>query len=391
MTGCYPRRIGFGDFDGLGVLFPGQPIGLNPEETSMARALKEIGYSTRIVGKWHCGDQPEFLPTNHGFDGYYGIPYSNDMGRQAGVDPQLPPLPLLRDDDVIEQQPDQATITERYVEDCVRFIRENREGPFFLYFAHMYVHLPLYVQDRFLRESKNGPYGAAVAAIDWAAGVLLSELKTLGIDDDTLMLFTSDNGSRADFGPSNGPLRGIKGTTWEGGQRVPLIARWPGHIPSGRTSAGILSAIDLLPTLASIAGATISSTRIDGMDASALLLGHSDESPRTDFAYYRGNTIEAVREGDWKLHIRKEGDEVLELYNLRDDIGERNDQHSDKPEIVSRLQEMIEEFRADLGDEATGSPGSCRPIGRIPEGRPLTEYDVDHPYYIAEYDLMERG
>ena len=196
LTGCYPPRIGFAEFDGNWVLFPGDALGLNPEENTIASLLKKQEYATKIVGKWHCGDQKEFLPTRHGFDSYYGIPYSNDMGIQSEKDTH-PPLPLLLDEQVIQAQPDQASVTERYVEESVRFIRTNREQPFFLYFAHMYVHLPIYPPDRFIRESNNGRYGAAVQAIDWSVGVLLHELKQLGLDQNTLVIFTSDNGSRA--------------------------------------------------------------------------------------------------------------------------------------------------------------------------------------------------
>jgi arylsulfatase A-like enzyme len=391
LTGCYPRRIGFGDFDGRWVLFPGQPIGLNPKETTIAGMLKDAGYATRIVGKWHCGDQPEFLPTRHGFDGYYGIPYSNDMGRQAQKT-DYPPLPLLRDEAVIEEQFDQASVTERYVEDAILFMRENRERSFFLYFAHMYVHLPIYVQERFLRESENGAYGGGVAAIDWATGALMAELKRLGIDENTVVMFTSDNGSRGDFGPSNGPLRGHKGTTWEGGQRDPFIVRWPGHVPAGTVQDGLSSAIDLLPTIASLTGATPPDpAAIDGLDLSELFLGTSDASPRESFFYYHFNSIEAVRAGDWKLHLRKRDEEISELYNLRDDPGERNNVFDDEPTRVAALTELVEAMREDLGDDATGHAGTVRPIGRVAEGRPLTAYDPSHPYYMAEYDLPDRG
>ena len=196
LTGCYPPRIGFGSFDRMPVLFPGQRFGIHDDEVTMAQVLSDAGYATKLVGKWHCGDQPEFLPTQHGFDGYFGIPYSNDMGRQRSdwdrtlpsimkemgipfVD-EMPPLPLLLDDEVLEQQPDQASLTARFVEEAVRFMRANRDRPFFLYLAHIYVHLPIYVQERFAQASRNGRYGAAVASIDWAAAVLLSELEALG-------------------------------------------------------------------------------------------------------------------------------------------------------------------------------------------------------------------
>lgn len=391
LTGCYPRRIGFGGFEGRWVLFPGQPVGLNPDETTIARMLKAHGYATQIVGKWHCGDQPEFLPTRHGFDGYYGIPYSNDMGRQPGK-ADYPPLPLLRDEEVIEEQPDQVGVTERYVERCVSFIRENRDTPFFLYFAHMYVHLPIYVQERFLRESRNGAYGGAVAAIDWATGVIMAELRRLGIDENTIVLFTSDNGSRGDYGPSNGHLRGRKGTTWEGGQRVPLIVRGPGRIPAGRVEEGIAASIDLLPTIASLAGAAPPvERRIDGIDLSPLMTGERNESPRDHFYYYHRDRLEAVRWGDWKLHLRKDAQAIEELYNLRDDPGESRNRFAEEPARVAAIMELAESARADLGDDATGDAGDVRPIGRVAEGRTLTEWDPEHPYYMAEYDLADRG
>ena len=394
LTGCYPPRIGFGSFDGKWVLFPGMPIGLNPSETTTATLLKEAGYATKIVGKWHCGDQPEFLPTRHGFDSYYGIPYSNDMGRQK-EDDVYPPLPLLRDEEVIQAQPDQRGITERYVEESVRFIRENKEKPFFLYFAHMHVHLPHYPPARFVAESENGVYGAAVAAIDWAADVLFDELQSLGLDDNTLVIFTSDNGSRArDEGGSNAPLRSTKGTTWEGGQRVPCIMRWPGVIPAGTECNELALSMDLHPTLAAITGATLPSDRtIDGKDIRPLMQAEKDaESPHDSFFYYKRNSIEAVRSGQWKLHIRKDDEEMQQLYNLESDIGETENLYAQHPEIVADLQTKIDACRRELGDDATGISGAnVRPIGRVENPDTLTHYDPEHPYMIALYDLKERG
>ncbi len=394
LTGCYPPRIGFGSFDGKWVLFPGMPIGLNPNETTTATLLKEAGYATKIVGKWHCGDQPEFLPTRHGFDSYYGIPYSNDMGRQK-EDDVYPPLPLLRDEEVIQAQPDQRGITERYVEESVRFIRENKEKPFFLYFAHMHVHLPHYPPARFVAESENGVYGAAVAAIDWAADVLFDELQSLGLDDNTLVIFTSDNGSRArDEGGSNAPLRSTKGTTWEGGQRVPCIMRWPGVIPAGTECNELALSMDLHPTIAAITGATLPSDRtIDGKDIRPLMQAEKDaESPHESFFYYKRNSIEAVRSGQWKLHIRKDDEEIQQLYNLESDIGETENLYAQHPEIVADLQTKIDACRRELGDDATGISGAnVRPIGRVENPDTLTHYDPEHPYMIALYDLKERG
>jgi arylsulfatase A-like enzyme len=394
MTGCYPRRIGFGTFEGRWVLFPGQGVGLSTEEITIARLLKAQGYATKIVGKWHCGDQPEFLPTRHGFDSYYGLPYSNDMGRQVGR-LHYPPLPLLRDEKVIQQQPDQASLTERYVEECVRFIRDNAEQPFFLYFAHMYVHLPIYAPWRFLKSSINGPYGAAVACIDWSVGVIMSELENLGLSDDTIVIFTSDNGSRAGReGGSNGPLRGTKGTTWEGGQRVPCIVKWPGLVPEGTVCRETATAMDFYPLLARLGGASVPDDRIiDGKDITPLITGEKGaSSPHDSFAYYFMDELDAVRAGDWKLHLRKGGKPYRALYHLAEDVGETKNVIEDNPDIVRSLEEMAEELREDIGDLSAGMEGkNCRPIGKVQNPKPLTEYDPRHPYIIAMYDVHYAG
>jgi len=394
MTGCYPPRIGFGSFEGLWVLFPGQAVGLNPEEITIAKLLQQSGYATKLVGKWHCGDQKEFLPRRHGFDSYYGLPYSNDMGRQ-NVDDTYPPLPLLRDEEVIQQQPDQTSLTERYVEESVRFIRDNAKQPFFLYLAHMYVHLPIYVPDRFLRESKNGRYGAAVACIDWAAGVILHELKTLGLEDDTLVIFTSDNGSRCrGEGGSNGELRGIKGTTWEGGQRVPCIMRWPTRIPAGTVCRELATAMDFFPTMAELGGVDLPQDRIiDGKSILPLMLSENGaESPHDTFFYYMCNNLEAVRDKTWKLHVRKGDQAIRKLYNLKEDPGETQNIYDSYPSVVTDLSAKMDVCRQDIGDEAGGIQGrNVRPIGRVESPDTLTHYDTEHPYIIAMYDLKDRG
>jgi arylsulfatase A len=399
LTGCYPRRIGFGSFDGRGVLFPGQEVGLHPEEITFAELLRREGYATKIVGKWHCGDQPEFLPTRHGFESYYGLPYSNDMGRQAARDgkapPEYPPLPLMRDEEVIQQQPDQAGLTERYVEESVRFIRENCSKPFLLYLAHMHVHLPIYAPERFLKESKNGRYGAAVECIDWATNVLLSELRRLAIDEQTLVVFTSDNGSRArNEGGSNAPLRGTKCTTWEGGMRVPCIMRWPGKIPAGTVCPEMATAMDFYPTFARLANAPLPDDRmIDGRDILPLMLGEPDaRSPHEAFFYYYTNTLEAVRSGKWKLHVIKDCKETRQLYDLQSDPGETTNLAGKHPDVEAHLLAQLEACRADLGDAATDSPGTnLRPLGRVKSPDTLTHFDPEHPYICALYDLPERG
>lgn len=414
LTGCYPRRIGFGSFEifpalfpeheirsfpsdfprRVSVLFPGHPVGLNPEEITIAKLLKQAGYATKIVGKWHCGDQPEFLPTRHGFDSYYGIPYSNDMGCQVGA-LKYPPLPLLRDEEVIQEQPDQAGLTERYVEECVRFIREHKDEPFFLYLAHMYVHLPIYVPWRFLKSSINGPYGAAVECIDWSVGVLLYELRKLGLEENTLVIFTSDNGSRArSEGGSNAPLRGTKATTWEGGQRVPCIMYWPGIIPAGKICKELVTAMDFLPTFARLAGVKVPDDRIiDGKDILDLIRGvPGARSPYDAFYYYYMDNLEAIRSGEWKLHISRNGQPVCELYNLEKDIGETTNVAKNYPDIVKMLIEKADLIREDIGDAVVGATGkNCRPIGRVENAKPLTQYDKEHPYIMALYDLPYVG
>lgn len=413
MTGCYPPRIGFGSFDGAKVLLPGHEVGLNPNEITLAKLLQEVGYRTYAVGKWHCGDQKEFLPTRHGFDDYFGLPYSNDMGPSEN-NPTMPPLPLLNGEEVIQQQPDQNSLTERYVEKCIGFIRENKENPFFLYLAHMHVHVPLYASEIFRKKSRNGDYGACVAAIDWAMGVIVHELKQQSLYDNTLIIFTSDNGSRNDFGESNGPLRGTKATTWEGGMRVPLIMHWPEKIKS-RVTKELTASMDLYPTLAKLAGASIPTDRVvDGLDFSSFLLGKTDTTPRETLFYYMGDNLEAVRQGEWKLHLSREHNathavvdgtdkdkkkpnlghntEVKELYNLSEDIGEQHNVYDAHPDIVKLLNEKAEECRKDLGDNVRGVKGArVRPIGRVRNAVPLTFYDEDHPYIIALYDRNETG
>lgn len=391
MTGCYPPRIGFGSFNGEVVLFPGDDIGLSSSETTVATQLQNAGYATKIIGKWHCGDQPEFLPTRHGFDEYFGIPYSNDMGRQSNrVD--NPPLPLLRNETVIQAQPDQRGITERYTDEALQFIDKNQSKPFFLYLAHMYVHVPLFVPQQFLEQSKNGAYGGAVECIDWCMGILMNHLEQLGLSDNTLIVFTSDNGSRArDEGGSNQPCRGTKATTWEGGQRVPCIMRWPEKIASGTVSDAIVTSMDFFPTFSKLAGESVSTERIiDGNDISGLMFDESDFVGNDVFYYYAQNTLEAIRAGDWKLHFRKGDTEIFELYNLRDDVSETVNRFDEKPEVVADLVGKAQEIREDIGDEALGIDGrNNRPVGRVENAEPLTEYRKDHPYMIAMYDLPD--
>ena len=407
LTGCYPQRISFGTFDGLRVLFPGQGIGLSNEEKTIAKTLKESGYNTKIIGKWHCGDQEEFLPTNHGFDSYFGIPYSNDMGRQVKIKDYIPndsslhkitewdrpPLPLIRDKEVIQEQPDQRSIAERYTEDAVTFMRENSDNPFFLYLAHMQVHLPLYAAEKFVKESQNGDYGACVASIDWSTKVIFDELKELGIDDNTIVIFTSDNGSRLqNQGGSNGDLRGGKGQTWDGGQRVPCIIRWPGKINKGEETDALATTMDFLPSITKLTGGKLPSKKIDGIEMSDLFFSNENSSKRDSFVYYNEDELEAIRYKNWKLHFKKQGEIINELYDLDNDIGEKLNLYDNNKEIVKKLSNLADEYRKSLGDKSLNIKGKeVRAAGKIDNPKPLTEFDENHPYMYAEYDKGERG
>ncbi|MHC4562592.1 MAG: sulfatase family protein [Planctomycetota bacterium] len=388
MTGCYPQRVSLDRVDnGDWVLFPGQSMGLNPDEITIATLLREQGYATKLVGKWHLGDQEPFLPTKHGFDSYYGIPFSNDMGLMTWFEDfnHFPPLPLMRDEEVVQEQPDQAALTERYVEESVRFIRENSEKPFFLYLAHMYVHVPIYAPQQFLDAAENGPYGAAVECVDWAAGVLMYELKRLGLDENTIVIFTSDNGSEAgDKGGSNDPLRGTKGTTWEGGQRLPCIVRWPGVVPAGVECGEMSTSMDFLPTLAAIAGSSAPDDRtIDGHDVRELWFSPAEaKAPCETFFYYLCDRLEAVRHGKWKLHVERN-----ELYDLQADVGETTNVIGQHPDVVKKLSALADACRTDLGDAITETTGeNRRPAGQVDNPKLLTQYDPDHPYIVALYD-----
>lgn len=395
LTGCYPRRIGFDKFKNSIVLFPGDAEGLNPSEVTIADILKDAGYRTKLVGKWHCGDQPEFLPTRFGFDSYYGLPYSNDMGRSSAHDAEkryrelfesFPPLPLMDGEDVVEEQPDQATLTERYVEQSVRFIRENKDKPFFLYLAHMHVHLPHITPERFTEQSGNGPFGAAVECVDWATDSIMFELKKLGLDDNTIIIFTSDNGSVARLGASNKPLRGAKRSCWEGGFRLPCIIRWPEKIKAGRRYDDIVTSLDFLPTLASLCGAKVPDDRkIDGLDMSAVLYDSGSIPARTFYYYYTGDLC-AVRQGKYKYFIDSPHYEEA-LYDLEDDISEQNNIMDSHPGIIKKMKQVVKNCREDLGDDLRMMKGDNRPIGRVKDPEPLTHYDPSHPYMIAMYDL----
>lgn len=405
LTGCYPPRIGFGSFTGYSVLFPGHCVGLHPDEPTFADYLRRAGYKTCLIGKWHCGDQEPFMPLNHGFDEYYGLPYSNDMGRQKGHPPvscignPYPPLPLFSGEDIVELQPDQRFLTERYTERAAAFILQNRSRPFLLYFNHYHVHLPHYAPDHFINQSENGVFGACMASVDWSVAVLRRTLEDLDLLENTLLIFTSDNGSRADHGASNGPLRGRKTTTWEGGQRVPCIWYWKNHTPEGLVCDQVMSHNDFFATLLALAGTKADDNLPrDSRNVENVIL-HGEIRPDDDnvFYYYWMNSLEAVRIGRWKLHLAKHRPlkdfyEVSELYDLISDPGESVNLYADRPDIVASFAPAIESIRMDLGDERLGIPGSSiRPSGCVDQPRLLSRYDETYPYLIAEYDSAESG
>ncbi len=382
MTGCYPRRVNMHQSDrGEWVLFPVATRGLNPREITIAEVLKTQGYATACIGKWHLGDQPPFLPTRQGFDSYYGIPYSNDMGsRQRSINP---PLPLVQNETVIEAPVDQNTITRRYTEEAVKFITANKDKPFFLYLPHTMPHNPVHSSEAFRGKSANSGYGDCVEEIDWSTGRILSALDRLGIDEDTLVVFTSDNGAASRWGGSNLPLSGFKGSTMEGGMRVPCVVRWPGQIPAARTCDEVVATIDLLPTFAKLAGAEVPSDRIiDGRDISALGAAEPGaKSPHEAFYYYFKEQLQAVRSGKWKLHlgrtVKRRGSSEqrqlpAKLYDLESDIGEKTDVAAEHPEVIERLSALAEKARADLGDRDRPGSGQ-RPPGHVEKAAPLVK------------------
>ena len=370
MTGCYPRRVSMHqDAGGRWVLFPKSRKGLHPDEITVAEVLKGRGYATACIGKWHLGDQLTFLPTRQGFDSYFGIPYSNDMARK-GI-----PLPLMRGEKVIEAPVDQSTLTKRYTEEAIEFIKANHDRPFFLYLPHTMVHLPLHASAAFKGKSNNGRYGDAVEELDWSTGEILKTLAALGIDEHTLVIFTSDNGSNRRNGGSNAPLRGGKGSTNEGGMRVPCIARWPGHVPAGSVCDEIVSTLDVLPTFAGLAGGSApTDRRIDGHDIRPLLEGiEAAKSPREAFFYFDIKQLQAVRSGKWKLTLprqtrprrdRPRRDLPLRLFDLDADIHEDTDVSSQHPEVVKRLLALADVVKADLG-HADKRGANQRPAGMV--------------------------
>ncbi|MBU2997987.1 sulfatase [Cellulophaga baltica] len=366
LTGAYPPRVGVPK-----VLWPNLPGGLSNEETTIANMLKTKNYVTACIGKWHLGDQQQYLPTSQGFDRYYGIPFSNDMSVNPNAkisqkivfreDMTLDSLkekkwrggkvPLMNQDEIVEYPVNQSNITKRYTEQAINFITKNKNENFFLYLAHSMPHVPLYASENFKGKSKRGLYGDAVEEIDWSVGEILNTLKQQGLDENTLIIFTSDNGpwtSKGEQGGSALPLRGQKHETFEGGFRVPMIAQWKGKIAPSTVTDEVASTIDILPTLAYLTSADLPKEKIDGKNIWPLLSGKSNKkSPynKGGFYYYLDSRLEAVRKGDWKLRIVEDN---VALYNLKNDISEQHNLASEHPKIVKKLKKMMTNFDEEL-------------------------------------------
>ena len=379
MTGCYPQRVSLPN-----VIGPSAKVGISSEEQTIAEVLKPLGYATACYGKWHLGHHPKFLPMRHGFDDYFGLPYSNDMWPKHPTSDRYPDLPLIEGERAIEYNPDQTQLTTWYTERSVRFIEKNKDRPFFLYLPHSMAHVPLFVSDKFKGKSEQGLYGDVMMEIDWSAGQILSTLKRLGIDKKTLVIFSSDNGPWLSYGDHAGlakPLREGKGTTFDGGQRESTIMRWPGRIPAGTVCKEPAATIDILPTVAKLTGAALPAHTIDGKDIWPLMSGKSGvKSPHEAFFYYRGYALEAVRSGKWKLHLPhsyrtlagreggtggqptkyEQGKIDQSLFDLEKDIGEQNDVSAQYPDVIERLLGFAEQMRQELGDSSKQMKGSSR-------------------------------
>lgn len=401
MTGCYAQRVGMhtNPRDGQ-VLRPVSPYGLADEEVTVAELAKSAGYATAIIGKWHLGDQPEFLPTRQGFDSFYGIPYSDDMTEAVGrrLDDRLdgsrwPPLPLMENERVVEAPADRDTLTKRYTERAIEFITAHRETPFLLYLAHA---MPGSTREPFASEafrgrSRNGPWGDAIEELDWSTGQILDALERLGIAETTLVIWTSDNGAPLARDPakpirgSNAPLHGRGYTTGEGAFRVPMIAWWPGVIPAATTCDQLATTMDVLPTLAAWAGVPLPADRqIDGHDIRPLLLGENGaSSPYEAFFYYQQDQLQAVRSGRWKLfvplstfrrhpHFEEPPASDPLLFDVVSDPGSRRDVAAGHPAIVERLMSLAAEARQELGDRGRRGRG-VRPRGEVSSPTPRVE------------------
>lgn len=374
LTGCYPNRVGI-----VGALGPNAKHGISDDEMTIAQVLKTRNYATAIFGKWHLGHHPRFLPTRHGFDEYFGLPYSNDMWPKHPTG-TYPDLPLIEGEKTVQMNPDQTQLTTWYTERAVKFIEKNRERPFFLYVPHNMPHVPLFVSDKFQNKPERGLFGKVIEELDWSVGQILDTLKRQNLDERTLVIFTSDNGPWLSYGNHGGsalPLREGKGTTFEGGVRVPFIARWPGKIPPGAVCKEPAMTIDFLPTFARLAGAELPKNKIDGLDIWPLISAQPNaKSPHEAYYFYWLNGLQAVRSGKWKLHLphayprpnppgkegqpgRMEQKQIeLALFDLEADISEANNLAAQHPDVVAKLQKLAEQARVDLGDSDTKRTGT---------------------------------
>jgi len=397
MTGCYAQRVQMHvNSRDQHVLRPISPYGLHPDEITLAEVLKEQGYATTIIGKWHLGDQPEFLPTRQGFDSFLGIPYSDDMTKATGErigsrmdGNRWPPLPLMENEKVIEAPADRDMLTKRYTERALRFIEQNKKNPFFLYFPQAMPGSTVkpFASPKFKGKSKNGPWGDSVEELDWSTGQILDKLVELGIDEHTLVIWTSDNGApmaRDMDSPARGtnkPLFGRGYTSAEGAFRVPTIMWWPGKVPAGTTCAELSTTMDILPTFARWAGGEEPRDRkIDGHDVSPLILGEPNaKTPYDVFYYYQRDHLQAIRSGPWKLFLPWEkatrhprgGKGKALLFNVVEDIGTQEDLSEKHPEVVKKLMALAESARADLGDLGKAGKGQ-RSIGKVENPKPQT-------------------
>jgi arylsulfatase A-like enzyme len=389
LTGCYPNRIGIHN-----AFMPDSKIGLNASETTIAEMLKAKGYSTGIFGKWHLGDHPDFLPTKHGFDEYFGIPYSNDMWPlhpQQGPVFNFGPLPLYENETIIDTLTNQSQLTTQITERSVNFINRNKDRPFFLYVPHPQPHVPLFVSEKFEGKSGRGLYGDVIMEIDWSVGQILNALKANDLDENTVVIFTSDNGPWLSYGNHAGsalPFREGKGTAWEGGHREPFIIRYPNGLKGGRNLDTPVMAIDILPTLAEITGSALPDRIIDGKSVWKLLSGDSKESPQEAYYfYYRVNELHGVRYDKWKLYFPHNyrtmegqqpgkdglpGDYVyfdlkeIELYDLSVDLGETTNVAATYPEVVEKIKQLADTMRNKLGDSLREMEGTeIRPAGTL--------------------------
>lgn len=380
MTGSYPKRIDMAKGSDFGVLLAGDPKGLNPDEITIAEVLKSAGYQTGMFGKWHLGDQPEFLPTRQGFDEFFGIPFSHDIHPFHPAEKwNFPPLALLDQEKVIEMDPDADYLTKRFTERAVSFIQKHSEAPFFVYLPHPIPHKPLHVSPPFMEgvdpaivevleqegdridyKTRDKLFRQAIAEIDWSVGRILDTLKEEGVDEHTLVIFFSDNGPAIG---TAGPLRGKKGSTYEGGMREPTVIRWPGKIPAGHDNDELMTAMDLLPTFAKLAGAEVPDDRtIDGKDIWPVLIGDA-ESPHEQFFYHGGEALKAVRSGQWKLHWNK--GKPTQLFDLDKDVGEETNLLKSEPEVVKRLTGYLKDFEKEIAIDH-------RPAAFVENPKPLS-------------------